>query len=337
MISVVIPCHNAEATIAETLQSALSQDVDREIIVVDDGSTDGSAAVLAGFGASIRLVSTPNRGASAARQSGAELARGDFIQYLDSDDLLAEGTLARRLEALAASGADVAHTDWRRLEPDGAGGFVPGEIRRPDVDSIERDAEAVTATSEFWAPPAALLYRREIVERIGDWPANLPVIQDARYLFEAAHRGARFVHVPGIGASYRVSPGSLSNRNQDRFVRDCAVNAGEIEAIWRADSALSPVRQAALVRIWANIANTALLEGLDEFEAARLGYNRAAARRATFEVGRVLRRTVGARAAAALFRFAQRADRSLARPGRHGPRAAPDPGIGADRQRTAAP
>ena len=138
MISVVVPCYNAAATLAETVESALAQDVEKQIIVVDDGSTDGSAAVIAGFGDKVRAIATPNRGASAARQTGAELARGDFIQYLDSDDLLAEGTLARRLEALERDGGDVAHTDWQRLEPDGAGGFEFGEIRRPDAGPRSR-------------------------------------------------------------------------------------------------------------------------------------------------------------------------------------------------------
>jgi glycosyltransferase involved in cell wall biosynthesis len=333
MISVVVPCYNAEATIAETLRSAVGQGARAEIIVIDDGSTDRSAEIVAGFGDAVRLVRTPNRGASAARQHGAELARGDFIQYLDSDDLLAEGTLARRLEALAASGADVAHTDWRSLQPDGAGGWVPGDVRRPDVAAIDRDAEAATATAEFWAPPAALLYRRGIVERIGVWPANLPVIQDARYLFEAARRGARFAHVPGIGAYYRASPGSLSRANEGRFVRDCAVNAAEIEAIWRTHGPLSSTRQGALSLIWANIASASLLGGLAEFEAARQGYNRsAAAPRAAFEAGLAARRLLGARGAGALFRLVQQSNAALGRPWRRAAgRAAPDASLGAVR------
>ncbi|HEX3920088.1 MAG TPA: glycosyltransferase [Caulobacteraceae bacterium] len=316
MISVVIPCYNASTTIAETIRSALSQGVEKEIIVVDDGSTDASAQVLASFGDAIRAVHTANRGASAARQTGAELAGGDFIQYLDSDDLLAEGTLARRLEVLERSGDDVAHTDWQRLEPDGAGGFGLGEVRRPDIPAIESDAQAVIATSWFWAPPAALLYRRALVERIGPWPANLPVIQDARYLFDAARQGARFAHTPGVGAYYRVSPTSLSHRNQARFIRDCTVNAGEIEAMWRSDLSLPASRRQALALMWATIANAALFGGLEDFETARLGYNRATSRRGVFEAGRVLRRSIGAKRAAAVLRFARRADQSLVRPGR---------------------
>ena len=125
------------------------------------------------------------------------------------------------------------------------------------------------------------------MQRIGPWPANLPVIQDARYLFDAARLGARFTYVAGVGAYYRVSPTSLSHRNQARFIHDCAVNAAEIEALWRAEGTLSPTRQAALATIWSGITTAALLKGLDDFETARLGYNRAAARRTTFEAGRV--------------------------------------------------
>jgi glycosyltransferase involved in cell wall biosynthesis len=308
VISVVIPCYNAAATVAETIRSALAQDVASEIIVVDDGSTDSSASVLAGFGEAIRVITTPNRGASAARQTGADAARGDHIQYLDSDDVLADDTLAARLAALQRDSADVAHCDWQRLEPDGVGGFTLGAVRRPNVAAIAADAEAEAATADFWAPPAALLYSRAIVERIGPWAANLPVIQDARYLFEAARHGARFTHVPGVGAYYRVSPTSLSRRNLARFIHDCAVNTAEIEALWRTRP-LTPRRERALAEVWAQVANSALYEGLDDFEIARLGYNRAAPRRGLFEVGRMLRRTFGAGGAASAARLAQRVGR----------------------------
>jgi len=313
MISVIIPCYNAERTLAATIASALDQDVEKEVIVINDGSADGSAEIIDEFGDRIRSLSTPNRGVSSARESGTKLACGQYIQYLDSDDLLAPATLGARLEAVATGNADVAHTDWQKLERGRDGTYVLADIIRPDLAALERDAEAATATSEFWAPPAALLYRREIVERIGGWPAGLPVIQDARYLFEAARHKARFAYVAGVGAYYRVSPDSLSQRNRTRFIADCARNASEIETIWRGQGALAPSRVDALARMWAHVVKAALLNGLDEFEEARARYNGLAARRSLFETGCLLRRMVGASAAASVLQAGLQSKRVLRR------------------------
>src|SRR3954449_13609629 len=109
-ISVVIPCFNAAAWIRETIRSVLGQQRnDLEIILIDDGSTDESAAIVEREFPSLSLTKTGNQGASAARNLGTTLARGEFIQYLDSDDLLAPGKLELQLRALEASGADVAY------------------------------------------------------------------------------------------------------------------------------------------------------------------------------------------------------------------------------------
>jgi glycosyltransferase involved in cell wall biosynthesis len=311
MISIIIPCYNAERTLAATIASALEQDVEKEVIVVNDGSTDGSAEIIGKFGNSIRRLSTPNRGVSSARESGTKLARGQYFQYLDSDDLLAPATLGARLEAV--SNADVAHTDWQRLELGRDGTYVLADIIRPDLAAIERDAEEATATAEFWAPPAALLYRREIVERIGGWPAGLPVIQDARYLFEAARHKARFAYVAGVGAYYRTLPDSLSRRNLSRFIADCARNASEIETIWGGHGTLMPSRVDAMAGIWGHVVSVALLNGFDEFENARVRYNHLAARRKLFEAGYLLRRMVGAGAAASILQAALQSKRVLRR------------------------
>jgi len=292
-ISVVIPCHNAVATVAETIRSALAQEVDKEVIVVDDGSTDGSAAIVRSFGEDIRALFTPNRGASAARDSGTRMARGQFLQYLDSDDLLAAGTLAARLAALHDSGADVAFTDWQKLVPTAEATYEVGDVVHANAAALACDADVATATSEFWLPPVALLYRKAIVDRIGGWNAGLPVIQDARFLFDAARHGSRFVHVPGVGGYYRVRPDSLSRRDHGRFIADCARNADEIEALWRARAPLSPRRREALAGMWRHVALGCLLHGYPEFETARARYNRLAARTAGLECGLVMRALLG--------------------------------------------
>lgn len=302
MISVVIPCYNASRTIGATIESALQQDTPHEIIVVDDGSSDDSVNKIARFGSRVRCISTINRGVSAARMTGTEMAQGDFIQYVDSDDLLIMGTLALRVGALKRTGADVAHTDWQKFSSDSDGIIQEGDVVRPDLRAIATDCEVATATSRFWAPPAALLYRRSIIGRMPAWHPKLPVIQDARFMFEAAMAGASFVHVPGVGARYRVSPHSLSRQNLPRFIADCALNATEIDLRWRKNGGLSTRREEALTEMWLHVATTSLFQGLEHFGDAREALLRMSKLTRMLKIGHVLRLTLGPAAAAGLAR-----------------------------------
>lgn len=98
--SVVIPAYNREGTVARAIQSALDQTFPPfEVLVVDDGSKDGTAQVIASFGPPVQLVSRPNGGAPAARNSGIQRAKGDWIAFLDSDDYW----LPQHLERMAAA------------------------------------------------------------------------------------------------------------------------------------------------------------------------------------------------------------------------------------------
>lgn len=305
VISVVIPCYDASATLEAAIRSALDQDVAAEVIVIDDGSTDASPGVIQSLGERIRSELTLNRGASAARNRGTELARGAFIQYLDADDVLLPGTLAARRSALEASGADIACTDWRRLVATGAGEVLRPAIMRPDMAALAHDAEAATATADFWAPPAALMYRRRIVDAVGAWP-GLQTCEDARFLFEVAARGARFVQVPGVGALYRMSPDSLSRRDRRQFIEDCAANARDIEAHWRAGGALTGHRAHALARMWRHVASASLLGGFAAFEEAYEHHRAVAPRSYVLEAGRWMRDLLGPGHAASLLDWSRR-------------------------------
>jgi glycosyltransferase involved in cell wall biosynthesis len=98
LVSILMPAYNAEETIYCSIRSALGQSWDRkEIIVVDDGSRDRTAEVAGRFGSKIRLVSTENHGAAAARNRALELSSGDYIQWLDADDILAPDKIERQL------------------------------------------------------------------------------------------------------------------------------------------------------------------------------------------------------------------------------------------------
>jgi len=94
LVSIVIPAHNAQATLARAIRSALDQDYPaKEIIVVDDGSTDGTATVAGSFGGAIRYIRQANSGAAAARNRGIAESRGEFIAFLDADDEWLAGRL----------------------------------------------------------------------------------------------------------------------------------------------------------------------------------------------------------------------------------------------------
>jgi glycosyltransferase involved in cell wall biosynthesis len=248
-VAVIVPCYNAVSTLAATLESALAQDVPIEMIVIDDGSSDCSLAIARAFEPAVRIVTGPNRGVSAARNTGIAETNAEWIVFLDADDLLEPGTLKQRLATARASNADVVISDWEDFADDGAGQLTPGIHRSIDWLALESNAELATA-AHVWATTAAILYRRSIVDKIGGFRPDLPVIQDARFLFDAAYHGARFAHSAHVGARYRILPGSLSRRDPARFSEDLLLNGQHIETLWQARGSLDDARRKAVLGIY---------------------------------------------------------------------------------------
>jgi glycosyltransferase involved in cell wall biosynthesis len=311
-VSIVIPCFNAARFLDATIASAQAQTgVDWELIVVDDGSTDSSRACIDAWqsrlGSRLRSHFGPNLGASAARNTGTQMAHGEFIQYLDADDLLRPGTLAKRVDALQRGG-DVAYCDWQQLLEEGDGSFTPGLETTRKMEDVHPRPEIALFTS-FWCPPVAMLYRSKTVAAIGGWNLTLPVIQDARFALDAAMAGARFVHVPGIGADYRVLRGhSLSSRDPVRFVLDCFRNACQVEDRWRAGGGLDADQQAALAACYDYTARTLLQADYPAFQQnlARL-YRVQPGFRPTYpKLGGLAAQWIGPRGAAAMMRQLQK-------------------------------
>ena len=100
-ISVLVPCYNAARYLAEALASVLEQQPSPdEVIVIDDGSTDGSTTIAESFGPPVRCVRQEQTGAAAARNHGVSLASGELVAFLDADDIWPHGSLATRLALL---------------------------------------------------------------------------------------------------------------------------------------------------------------------------------------------------------------------------------------------
>jgi glycosyltransferase involved in cell wall biosynthesis len=250
-VSVIIPCRNAAKWIGQALESVLAQtEVELDVIVIDDGSDDDSMRIAGMAGPKVKIAWQTPQGVSAARNAGTQLALGGFLQYLDADDVLMPGTLAARVAFLNASGAEVALTAWERWHDGAVARRQRDEVvrrtlgPRPDIDLL----------TDAWWPPAAILYRRSIVNRVGPWRRDLPVIQDARYLLDAALAGARFVHLDQVGARYRVHGNSLSRRNSRAFIEDCYRSAADLHDRWKRSAELDLDRQRALTRVYAHVA-----------------------------------------------------------------------------------
>ena len=263
-VSVVVPAHNAAPWLPETLTSALMQTgVPMEIIVVDDGSTDATPEIAAACGDLVRVIRQPQSGVSVARNTGTSAARGEFIQYLDADDVLEAGTIAARVALLDRTGADVALTDYARWVKQRDGSFKVEKIVRHRLGS-RPDVELLTWA---WWPPGAMLYRRRIVDRIGPWRADLRIIQDARFQLDAALVGARFVQIEDVGLRYRMhGPTSLSRRDPLAFVTECFESARELHERWVGDGSLDQSRRKALLNVYGYVARATFAHNRPRFD-----------------------------------------------------------------------
>ena len=205
LVSIVITAYNAEDTIAATLESAISQTWQRtEIVVVDDGSTDGTAEVVRQF-KEVKLVSTKNCGLSGAQNNAFPHSQGDYIQYLDADDLLAPDKIERQLAALRDS-------DSKRvlLSSPWAPFYYRLHHARWVRNSLWEDLSPVEwllrkVRENIHMQNATWLVSREIAEAAGPWDTRLHYDQDGEYFCRVllASEGTRFV--PGTGIYYRVS------------------------------------------------------------------------------------------------------------------------------------
>lgn len=267
-VSVIIPAYNAESTIGATLDSVVSQKFpvqQLEIIVVDDGSTDDTAHIVKSDFPFVHLIRTENQGPSHARNIGTQASSGEFIQYLDADDLLAPGKLRRQLETLEKTGADVAYGDWQKLARTPKGKYIKGEevkrkLRNPEIDLL----------TDFWCPPAVYLFRHSIVERVGGWNEDLLVVEDVRFLLDCVFQGATFAYCEGIMAYFRVHPSgeSLSSRDPIVFPRCCLRNAIEVEKWWQEHGGINQERRQALLKVYGYVARASFERDRPTFETA---------------------------------------------------------------------
>jgi glycosyltransferase involved in cell wall biosynthesis len=205
LVSILIPAYNAQELIAETLRSATAQTWKRkEIVVVDDGSTDRTAEVARGFASKgVTVVSTQNGGLSAAQNQAFRHSQGDYIQWLDSDDLLAPDKIERQLAALRDSDSKrtLLSSPWAPFYYRRRGArFVHNSLWQ-DLSPVEWLLRMMSENLHM--QNATWLVSRELTEAAGPWNEGLQYDQDGEYFTRVliASEGTRFV--PGTGIYYR--------------------------------------------------------------------------------------------------------------------------------------
>jgi glycosyltransferase involved in cell wall biosynthesis len=222
LVSVVVPAFNAAHTIQATLHSISQQTYPAlEVIVVDDGSTDGTAAIARRHSVSdprFRVVSQPNNGVASARNTGIEASTGDFIAFIDADDLWHPTKTAKQLAALLAGGPDVAlvYSPFRLIDADG---MVLASPHKYGVNGWVLHRHFYT---NIVGNGSALLIRRNVLAEFGGFDPRLRD-QGAEgcedlllQLRIAAHY--RFGEVTEYLVGYRRLPDNMSS-NAEQMIR----------------------------------------------------------------------------------------------------------------------
>jgi len=157
-VSTIIPAYNAERTIAQAVDSALSQDFDgHEVIVVNDGSTDSTVSILEEYGRRIHVVTQPNRGVSAARNAGVRQSTGKYLAFLDSDDVFLPGKFETMISALERNPlASLAFSEYRHIDNNGVECGASSIGHAPSIAEMQRLLPILPST---WVLPRAMFDR----------------------------------------------------------------------------------------------------------------------------------------------------------------------------------
>ena len=220
LVSVVIPMFNASSFIEETLGSIARQThTNIEVIVVDDGSTDDSGALVEGISPSlpipVQLVSQSNGGVSRARNSGISASSGAFVAFLDADDLWDADKIERQLVLLAEHPDAIAAACPYRLLDSNTQALL-GEVHPSWSESYVERWLKLSGPGPLL--PSTLLMRREALASVGSFDEQLSTAADADFGLRVVLAG-KVVVTPETLVTYRLSPGQM-HRDDIRLARD---------------------------------------------------------------------------------------------------------------------
>ena len=222
LVSIIIPCYNYGAFIADTIASLQSQSYERwEALVVDDGSKDDTAtrvAELARDDARITYIHQQNMGVSAARNTGVEHARGEFVVFLDADDLISPGKLQAHIEHFQSCPAvDISYSKLRFFSDLNRAALFTNY----QLDSVQEPSRPLSGYGQETFPELirknrlplqTAMFRRTLLTRVGRFASGMKALEDWDFVLRCSLRGACVASVDAqtAMAMVRVHPGSAT-------------------------------------------------------------------------------------------------------------------------------
>lgn len=241
-VSILIPCYNADRWITQAIQSALDQTYPhKEVIVVDDGSSDRSLALIKSFGDRIRWETQPNRGGNATRNRLLALSQGEWIQYLDADDYLQPEKIARQVQHLLATPADLIYSP-SRFE------YWESHSVRQEIVPIPAPYDPWILLARWYLPQTGSpLWRKQAIVEVGGWKPEQPCCQEHELYTRLLMAGKQFSYFAEAGSVYRQwSEATVCKRNKPEVFRQRLTIEATIEQFLRRSNQLTDDRLAAI-------------------------------------------------------------------------------------------
>ncbi|WP_421656718.1 glycosyltransferase [Leptothermofonsia sp. ETS-13] len=215
-VSILIPCYNADRWIAKAIESALNQTYPyKEVIVVENGSTDRSLEVIQGFGDTIRWETGPNKGGNAARNRLLELSTGEWLQYLDADDYLLPDKVENQVRFLSQLPyADVVYSP-SIFE------YWTGDSARQEILPIPQPHDPWILLARWYLPQTGSpLWRKQAIVDVGGWNVDQPCCQEHELYLRLLKAQKQFEYFSNPGSVYRQwSESTVCKRDKSETYR----------------------------------------------------------------------------------------------------------------------
>ena len=207
-ISVVIPAYNASRFLRETLDSVLRQTLPAdEILVIDDGSSDDTAAIARSYGPPVRVISRQNAKLGATRNFGTQEATGKWVAFVDADDIWKENKLQLQMEELSRHPeADLCYTGHVEFTAENGGIQLRSPFPAPPADKIR---EYLFRRSTFL--PSSVIIRRQVLLEVGGFCTDPDIAEDWDLWMRLLHAGTKFASCPSPLLFYRIHSTSITS------------------------------------------------------------------------------------------------------------------------------